>query len=94
MAVADWTEIHEPLWEIDEFIDVVLDKVFILDILDKYGVEYSACRTGDFSQRTKCPFPKHLDGSERTASLFISEEKNSFYCYGCNSGGNVINFVF
>lgn len=91
--VTDWTDINEPMWEVDEFINVVLDKAFILDILDKWGIEYSACRTGDFSQRAKCPFPKHQDGGERTASLFISEEKNSFYCYGCNSGGNIINFV-
>jgi len=92
MAI-DWTDINEPIWEIDEFIDVILDKAFILDILDKWGIEYSACRTGDFSQRAKCPLPRHLDGGERTASLFISEEKNSFYCFGCNCGGSIINFV-
>lgn len=91
--MTEWTKIEDPLWEVDEFIDVVLDRAFILDILDKWGIEYAPCRSGDFSHRSKCPFPKHLDGGERTASLFISEEKNSFYCYGCNSGGNVINFV-
>lgn len=93
MKVEDWTEIEDPLWENDHFIDLVLDKTSLIDILDLYNVEYSPCQTGDFAYRSKCPFPKHLDGGERTASLFISDEKNSFYCFGCNAGGNVIDFV-
>jgi len=35
-----------------------------------------------------CPFHQ-----EKTPSFFIYPESNSFYCYGCNQGGNVINFV-
>lgn len=30
---------------------------------------------------------------EKTPSFFVYPESNSFYCYGCNQGGNVINFV-
>ena len=35
-----------------------------------------------------CPFH-----SERTASRKIYPKSNSFYCYGCGAGGDVINFV-
>jgi len=30
---------------------------------------------------------------EKTPSFFIYPDNNSFYCYGCNQGGDVINFV-
>jgi len=35
-----------------------------------------------------CPF--HL---QKTASFFLYPETNSFYCFGCGKGGNVIAFV-
>jgi len=34
--------------------------------------------------------PLHND---KSPSFFIYPESNSFYCYGCNKGGNVINLV-
>ena len=63
--------IDEPILEIDGLIDSVLDKTCILDILDTWGIEYSPCRTGEFSHRTKCPLTLHSFGDERTASFFI-----------------------
>ncbi|MBP6945187.1 hypothetical protein KBD61_04525 [Patescibacteria group bacterium] len=36
----------------------------------------------------KCPF--HLDN---TPSLALYEDTNSFYCFGCGKGGDVIRFV-
>ena len=35
-----------------------------------------------------CPFH-----SERTASFKIYSKSNSFYCFGCGAGGDVIDFV-
>jgi len=35
-----------------------------------------------------CPFHQ-----EKHPSFFVYPDANSFYCYGCNQGGNVINFV-
>lgn len=30
---------------------------------------------------------------EKTPSFYVYPESNSFYCFGCHQGGNVINFV-
>lgn len=38
----------------------------------------------------KCCCPFH---SEKTPSFFIFEETNSFYCFGCGIGGDVITFI-
>jgi hypothetical protein len=36
----------------------------------------------------RCPFHE-----ERTASFTVYLKQNSWYCYGCNEGGSVIDFV-
>jgi len=36
----------------------------------------------------RCPF--HND---KTPSFYVYEESNSFYCFGCHAGGDVINYV-
>lgn len=37
-----------------------------------------------------CPLPGHL---EKTASFKIDPQKQTFYCFGCNRGGDVISFI-
>ena len=36
----------------------------------------------------RCPFHK-----EKTPSFSISDEKGLFYCFGCGTGGNILNFI-
>ena len=36
----------------------------------------------------RCPFHK-----EKTPSFSINDEKGLFYCFGCGTGGNIINFI-
>src|SRR2546430_7868284 len=46
--------------------------------LKKKGANWMAC----------CPFHK-----EKTASFSVSPTKDIFYCFGCQKGGSVFNFV-
>src|SRR5574342_124989 len=89
----DWCEINDPWLEHDAFPELIEERVNILDILDKLDIEYINSHGGEFSHKLRCPLPEHSGGNERTASMFICAEKNSFYCFGCNSGGTIINFV-
>lgn len=54
----------------------------IIEVMEYYG--FNANR----HNKITCPF--HLD---RTASLKIFSDTNSFYCFGCGQGGTVIDFV-
>ena len=90
---SDWGEAEEPWVEIDNFGKAILDKIDILDILDKYNIDYVRTSSGNFTHKLRCPFPNHLKGQERTASLCVSEKNNDFHCYGCNANGNVITLV-
>jgi DNA primase len=58
-------------------------RLSMVDIADKYGIERN---TAGFAH---CPFHK-----DNTASLKIYENKgDGYYCFGCNSGGSIIDFI-
>jgi len=38
----------------------------------------------------RCPFPKHTD---ITPSFTIYKKTNSYYCFGCQRGGNAVTFI-
>lgn len=66
------------------FIDDLLQRADIVDYINarvplkKKGKNYSAC----------CPFH-----DEKTPSFSVSREKQFYYCFGCQAGGNVIGFA-
>ncbi|GMB00840.1 DNA primase [Pelosinus sp. IPA-1] len=68
----------------DEFIDRLRSESDIVSILSDYvplkkkGKNYWGC----------CPFHH-----ENTPSFSVTPEKGFFYCFGCQSGGNVFNFL-
>lgn len=51
------------------------------DILDMYGVKING-------NQTICPFH-----GENIPSLYIYQLTDSFYCFGCNKGGDIFTFV-
>lgn len=68
----------------NEIVDAILDKVDIVEVissrllLKKTGRNYKA----------NCPFH-----SEKTPSFVVSQEKQIFHCFGCQTGGNAITFL-
>ena len=66
------------------FIDEIVARSDIVEIvgarvsLKKAGREYKAC----------CPFH-----SEKTASFWVSPEKQFYHCFGCGAHGTVVGFV-
>lgn len=67
-----------------QFIDDVLDRVDIVEVIDKRvtlkkaGRNYTAC----------CPFH-----NEKTPSFSVNPDKQFYYCFGCGAGGNSVGFI-
>ncbi len=65
-------------------VEQIKDRLPILDVISSYiKVEKSGKNF-----KAKCPFH-----NEKTASFFISPERNSYYCFGCGAKGDVFSFV-
>lgn len=60
----------------------ILESVSMEDIIDKYGLVKN--QYGYIS----CPIHK-----EKTPSLKIYPNRKGFYCFGCHTGGDAINFI-
>lgn len=60
----------------------VRERVSALDVARHYGLEVNCSGF--------CPCPFH---HERTASLKLYPAAKGFYCFGCHTGGSVIDFV-
>ena len=67
-----------------EFVDDLLAKVDIVDVIDQYvplkkgGANYMAC----------CPFHK-----EKSPSFSVSPSKQFYHCFGCGAHGSAIGFI-
>ncbi len=58
-----------------------------IDIVDLVSETVDLTRKGN-RYWGKCPFHQ-----ENTASFCVTPEKNMFYCFGCNTGGDIFTFV-
>lgn len=68
-----------------KYIDKILDEVDLTEVAEDYGI---TLKLKGHRAWACCPFH-----NENTASFCIDTVKNLWYCYGCNKGGNVINYV-
>lgn len=66
-------------------IEEVYQAVDIVTVVERSGVKLK--RAGSVMKGC-CPFH-----DEKTGSFFIYEKTQSYYCYGCNTGGNAVTYV-
>ena len=64
----------------------------IVGLAKEFGIELEDASSGNFNRRCTCPSKEHKGGNERTGSLYIDTMNNNFFCFGCNTGSNVIDF--
>jgi len=68
----------------EEVIEEVRSRTDIVEVISEY---VSLQRKGK-NYLGLCPFH-----SEKTPSFTVTPEKQMFYCFGCNTGGNVFSFL-
>ncbi|WP_339043020.1 DNA primase [Buchnera aphidicola] len=66
------------------FINEIISKTNIIDIINS---KISLKKKGK-NYQSKCPFHE-----EKTPSFIVSYEKQFYHCFGCNTHGNVIDFL-
>lgn len=59
-----------------------------LDIVDIAGEYLQLKPAGSGSFKTCCPFHQ-----EKTPSFFVNRQRQSWHCFGCDKGGDIISFV-
>src|SRR5574342_367319 len=85
----DWP-VNNPndIWKYKEHI---VKTVKIVDIMAEAGVKLERIYNNQFSHKLRCPF--HNNGKEKTPSMYVSENTNSYFCFACGAGSNVLDFV-
>ncbi len=68
-----------------ETIDEIRSRSDIVEVISECGI---ALRPAGRDFKALCPFH-----TEKTPSFSVSVQKQIFYCFGCQTGGNVITFV-
>ena len=64
--------------------DRIKEQLNIVDIISNY---IRLERSGN-QYKARCPFH-----NEKTASFYVSPQRNSYHCFGCNKGGDIFSFV-
>lgn len=68
----------------EHILNEIQDKCDIVEVISGYIPLHPAGR----NFKAVCPFHH-----EKTPSFIVSPDKQIYHCFGCNSGGNVFNFV-
>src|SRR5215213_10052855 len=65
-------------------------KVSTIDLADRLCGPAGSLRRAGENWTGRCPLPDHGD---RTPSFYVYEESNSFFCFGCLEGGDVVKLA-
>lgn len=69
---------------VDSPISKIKERLNIEEVISSY---IPLIKVGN-SLKARCPFH-----NEKTPSFFVSNERNSYYCFGCGKGGDIFSFV-
>ncbi|MDD4003715.1 MAG: DNA primase [Elusimicrobiaceae bacterium] len=66
-------------------IETIRERVDIVDVIREY---VPSLKKAGRTYKARCPFH-----NEKTPSFTVNQDKGMFYCFGCQSGGDVFAFV-
>jgi len=79
--------------DLNDYRQFIFDHVSFVEVLKRFNLRSEECSTGKYTHRMICPFLFHKNGKERTASFRFNDKTKKFSCYGCNEGGDVLDFL-